>query len=67
MELAFVLLFVLLGTGAILYAGLHTETPRPQEAAMNAEESRPQGAEVPAQDTASDAVSDGREHVDRTD
>ena len=45
MELAFVLLFVLMGTGAIVYAGLRQPPARPAE-----DEKAPQGDAAPGGD-----------------
>lgn len=69
MELAFVLLFVLLGTGAILYAGLHTKSLEPSATAGTTVDEADQHTDVPTAPVPPNPVAedDGRDHVDRTD
>ncbi|MHA6298482.1 hypothetical protein [Devosia sp. CAU 1758] len=56
MELAFVLLFVLLGTGAILYAGLRRQLAPPEPPTGNALGAASGEGEAPA-----DGANDGRD------
>jgi hypothetical protein len=65
MDLAFVMMFVVLGVGIILYAGLRTSMPSATAPARPAEAPEAPVAVVPAE--TSIPAPDDQVHVDRTD